>query len=211
VGLGSAGAAVPDVDATTVDAIRIEVARTNDMLYVRLSSADATRDTSTEEMQAFADAVALQLPVNESERPPIAMGSKSNRVNVWYWSAAGHSEALHAGGAGTTTPLQDAELTADATHDDGRWNVVFARPLASEQANVTDISTEEDVDVAVAVWNGSNMERSGQKSTSQWYYLALGPDTGGPPYEAILWTVAALAIVFTTLVTVEGVRRTRGE
>lgn len=211
VDLSSAGAAVPNGDDSTVESIRVEVARTNDRLYVRLSWADATRDTSTDSLRAFADGVALQLPVNETERPPIAMGSKENRVNVWYWSAAGHSQALHAGGPGTTTQLQDVELASDATYDDGRWNVVFSRPLATEQANVTDISTEEDVDVALAVWNGSNMERSGQKSTSEWYYLDIGPDTGGPPYEAILWAVAALAIVFTTLITVEGVRRTRGD
>jgi complex iron-sulfur molybdoenzyme family reductase subunit gamma len=54
------------------------------------------------------------------------------------------------------------------------------------------------------------MERSGRKGASDWYYLALGPGPQGPPYEAILWAVAGIGIVATTLVTIEGIRRTRG-
>ncbi|MFA9516165.1 ethylbenzene dehydrogenase-related protein [Halopenitus sp. H-Gu1] len=211
VPLSSAGAAVPQAEDTTIEQMRVEVARTNDRLYVRLSWADATSDTSTDSLREFADAAALQFPVNESERPPIAMGSTSNRVTIWYWSGDGQSQSLLAGGAGTTTQVQDSAMTTTATHTDDRWNVVFSRPLASDRANATDIPTDQDMDVALAVWNGSNMERSGQKAASEWYYLALGPDTGGPPYEAILWTIAGLAIVFTTLVTVEGVRRTGSE
>jgi DMSO reductase family type II enzyme heme b subunit len=211
VDLSSAGAAVPNADDTTVESISVAVARADGRLYVRLSWADATADRSNDDLREFADAVAVQLPVNESARPPIAMGSTSNRVNVWYWSATGQNQSLHAGGPGTTTPLPDAGLSANATHDDGRWNVVFSRPLAVERSNVTEVTATEDVDVALAVWNGSNMERSGQKAASEWYYLALAPDTDGPPYQAILWTIAALAIVFTTLITVEGVRRTRGD
>ncbi|MXR40324.1 DMSO reductase [Halobaculum sp. WSA2] len=211
VPLSSAGASVPAADETSVESVRVEVARTNERLYLRLSWADATTDTSTDEISGFADAVAVQLPANQSERPPIAMGSTSNRVNVWYWSGTGEHEALLAGGPGTTTEIDEPTLRANATHEDGRWTVVFSRSMASDRANVTDVSPNRDMDVALAVWNGSNMERSGRKATSEWYYLALGPDTGGPPYEAILWSVAGLAIVFTTLVTIEGIRRTRGE
>jgi DMSO reductase family type II enzyme heme b subunit len=211
VPLSSAGAAVPSGDNTTVESMRVEVARTDERVFVRVSWADATNDSSTDALREFADAVAVQFPVNESERPPIAMGSTSNRVNVWYWSATGHDESLLAGGPGTTTHIANSSMTVNATHADDRWNVVFERSLTSTHANVTSVPTDQDLDVALAVWNGSNMERSGQKSTSEWYYLALGPDTGGPPYETILWTIAGLAIVFTTLITVEGVRRTRGD
>lgn len=211
VPLSSAGANVPGGDDTTVERARVEVARTDERLFVRVSWQDRTADRNDTDIREFADAVALQLPVNESERPPIAMGSTDNKVNVWYWSGTGRTEELLAGGPGSTTAFQEAAVTANATHDDGRWNVVFSRPLETDRANATAISGEEDVDVALAVWNGSNMERSGQKATSEWYYLALGPDTGGPPYQVILWSVAGIGIVFTTLVTIEGVRRTRGD
>lgn len=211
VPLSSAGANVPGGDDTTVERARVEVARTNERLFVRVSWQDPTADRNDTGIREFGDAVAVQLPVNESARPPIAMGSTTNQVNVWYWSASAGTEELLAGGPGSTTEFQEAAVAANATREDGRWNVVFSRPLETDRANATAISGEADVDVAVAVWNGSNMERSGQKATSEWYYLALGPDAGGPPYEVILWAVAGIGIVFTTLVTVEGVRRTRGD
>jgi len=211
VPLSSAGANVPGGDDTTVERARVEVAHAEDRLFVRLSWQDSTTDRNDTGIHEFGDAVALQLPVNESARPPIAMGSTDNMVNVWYWSASAGTEELLAGGPGSTTEFNESSVAANATHEDGRWSVVFSRPLDTDRANATAITGEEDVDVALAVWNGSNMERSGQKATSEWYYLALGPGAGGPPYEIILWTIAGIGIVFTTLVTIEGVRRTRGD
>jgi DMSO reductase family type II enzyme heme b subunit len=211
VPLSSAGAAVPNAGDTTAERIRVEVARTDARLFIRLSWADATRDTSAGELRAFGDAVAVQLPLNESTRPPIAMGSTESLVNVWYWSGPTGSQELLAGGPGTTTQFQTSTLQTNASYEDGRWTVVVSRSVASRSENRSAIPQGQDMDVAFAVWNGSNMERSGQKAASEWYYLALGPGPEGPPYETILWTVAGIAIVVTTLVTIEGVRRTRGE
>lgn len=209
--LSSSGAAVPGGDSASIEEIRIEVARTNERLYLRLSWADATRDVSVEEIRSFADALAIQLPVNETERPPLTMGGRDNLVNLWYWSGVGDTQELLAGGPGTTTKFPEPQVETTANYRDDRWAIVFSRPLESSAPNRTSISATEDVDIAVAVWNGSAMERSGAKAVSEWYYLALGPGPEGPPYETILWIVAGLAIVFTTLVTIEGVRRTRGE
>ncbi|WP_117595384.1 ethylbenzene dehydrogenase-related protein [Haloprofundus halophilus] len=211
VPLSSSGAAVPGGDESTVDEVRVASARTDERLYLRVSWADPTRDTAAGDVRQFADAVAVQVPVNESARPPIAMGSTDNRVNVWYWNGLNVSQELLAGGPGTTTVLDDSDLESNATYRDGRWYVVLSRPLTDSSDDRTTFSTERDVDVAVAVWNGSSMERSGAKATSEWYYLALGPGPEGPPYETILWLVAGLGMVFTTLVTIEGIRRTRGE
>ncbi|WP_336037262.1 ethylbenzene dehydrogenase-related protein [Halobacterium yunchengense] len=211
VPMSSAGAAVPNADDTTVERVRVEVARTDARLYMRLSWADGSRDTSADEIHAFADGVAVQLPRNETSRPPIAMGSTDNLVNVWYWSGATGNEELLAGGPGTTTAFAESTLQTNASYEDGRWNVVFSRSIGSRSENRTAIPQDRDMDVAFAAWNGSNMERSGQKTASEWYYLALGPGPQGPPYETILWVVAGIAIVATTLVTLEGVRRTRGD
>ena len=89
--------------------------------------------------------------------------------------------------------------------------MVLSRSLDASTGNRTAIPSDADMDVALAVWNGSNMERSGQKSVSEWHYLALGPGPQGPPYQTILWIIAGLAIVGSALVTIEGVRRTRGD
>lgn len=211
VPMSSAGAAVPNADEVTVEAVEVQAAQTDDRLYLRVSWADATRDTSTGEVRAFADAVAVQFPADGDARPPIAMGSRDNQVNVWFWNGQGRTEELLAGGPGSTTSFPETRVATDAAYDDGRWHVVFSRPLEAGGVNRTTIPADRDLDVAMAVWNGSNDERSGQKSTSEWYYLAMGPGPEGPPYEAILWVVAGIAIVATTLVTIEGVRRTRGE
>ncbi|WP_135302036.1 ethylbenzene dehydrogenase-related protein [Haloarcula amylovorans] len=210
VPMSSAGAAVPSADNTTVEQIRVSAARTDERLYLHLAWADPTNDTSTERVRAFADAVAVQLPSDADERPPIAMGGTDNPVNVWYWSGSGQTQELLAGGPGSTTQFRNGTVATNYTHSDGRWEVVFSRPLSPPGENRTTVPSDQDMDVAFAAWNGSNMERSGQKSTSQWYYLALGPGPEGPPYEAILWAIAGIGIVVTTLVTIQGVRRTGG-
>lgn len=211
VSLSSTGAAVPAADNTTIERATVEAAQTDDQLYLRLSWADATQDRSTGSLRAFADAIAIQMPSNASARPPIAMGGSDNQVNVWYWAADNSTEELVAGGAGSTTQFDQNQIATDATYSDGRWHVVVSRPLDASAENRTAIPDDADMDVAIAVWNGSNMERSGQKAASDWHYLALGPGPQGPPYETILWAIAGLAIVASALVTVEGVRRTRSE
>jgi complex iron-sulfur molybdoenzyme family reductase subunit gamma len=211
VSLSASGSSVPAAADVTVEAAKLQAVQTDRRLYLRLSWADATVDRSTGATRAFADAVAVQLPANASARPPLTMGSPDNLVNVWYWSADGVTSELLAGGPGSTTRFDRGTVVTDATRADGRWHVVFSRSLDAAGEHRTVVPDDADMDVAVAVWNGSNMERSGKKSVSEWHYLALGPGPQGPPYQTILWLVAGLAIVGSLLVTVEGVRRTRGE
>jgi complex iron-sulfur molybdoenzyme family reductase subunit gamma len=211
VSMSASGSSVPGADDITVERANVQAVRTDQRLYLRVSWSDTTADRSTDSTLAFADAVAVQLPANASARPPIAMGGPDNPVNVWYWSADGTTDELLAGGPGSTTRFDRSAVVTDARHENGRWHVVLARSLDASGERRTAISADDDLDVALAVWNGSNMERSGQKSVSEWHYLALGPGPQGPPYQTILWTIAGLAIVGSILVTIEGVRRTRGE
>jgi complex iron-sulfur molybdoenzyme family reductase subunit gamma len=211
VPLSSAASSVPEADSTSVPRAAVRVARTDERLFVRLSWADPTVDRSADDPRAFADAAAVQFPVNTSARPPIAMGSTRNSVNVWYWSASAGSEELVAGGPGSTTEFRNASVEVTTAREDGRWVLVYARDLRADAPNRTSIALERDVDVAFAVWNGSNMERSGRKAVSEWYHLPFGPGPQGPPYETILWTVAGLAVVVVTAVTGAAVFRTREE
>jgi len=209
VALSSAPSSVPAADSTSVPRAAVRAARTDERLYVRLSWADPTADRNATSPRTFADAAAVQFPVNTSARPPIAMGSTRNAVNVWYWSASEGSEELLAGGPGSTTEFRNGSVRVATAREDGRWVLVYARDLRAETPNRTSIALERDVDVAFAVWNGSNMERSGRKAVSEWYHLPFGPGPQGPPYETILWTVAGLAIVVATAVTGAAVLRTR--
>jgi complex iron-sulfur molybdoenzyme family reductase subunit gamma len=209
VPLSSAPSSVPEADSTSVPRAAVRAARTDERLFVRFSWADATADRNAASPRTFADAAAVQFPVNTSARPPIAMGSTRNAVNVWYWSASEGSEELLAGGAGSTTEFRNASVEVTTAREDGRWVLVYARDLRAGSPNRTSIALERDVDVAFAVWNGSNMERSGRKAVSEWYHLPFGPGPQGPPYETILWTVAGLAIAVVASVTGAAVFRSR--
>ncbi|MFB6170059.1 MAG: ethylbenzene dehydrogenase-related protein [Haloarculaceae archaeon] len=213
VPLSSAPSSVPDADDTSVDRVTVRTARTEETLFVRLSWADATADgnvsgsSPTPSVDSFGDAAAVQVPVNTTARPGIAMGSSRQMVNVWYWNAYSGEEELLAGGPGTVTAFEDPTVETAAAYEDGRWHVVFTRELRSARSQRTSFDMRNDVSVAFAVWNGSNMERSGRKSVSEWHHFPFAPEEGTALYEALLWGVAGLAIVVVVVVTVTAVRR----
>jgi len=213
VALASAPSSVPNAGDTSIERVHVQAARNDGTFYVRLQWADPSRNVSGDSPRGFVDAAAVQFPVDTSSRPPIAMGGPDNRVNVWYWSGDGATQELLAGGAGTTTPFRSPTVDANATYADGTWTVVYTRPVAVDDgsANRTTLATDGRLDVAVAVWNGGNDERSGQKAVSEWHYFPSDSGPAGPPYQTLLWTVAGVAIVAVVGVTAFGVLRTRGE
>ncbi|MFD1596432.1 ethylbenzene dehydrogenase-related protein, partial [Haloplanus litoreus] len=210
VALSSAPSDVPDAADTSIERIHVQAARSGDVFHVRLQWDDPTRNVSVDSPRTFADAVAVQFPVDTSSRPPIAMGGADNRVNVWYWSGNGATQELLAGGAGTTTTFPAPTIDANATYANGTWTVVYSRELTTESANRTTLDSDDRLDVAFAVWDGGNAERSGRKAVSEWHYFPTGDGPAGPPYQALLWTVAGVAIVAVVGVTAFGVLRTRG-
>jgi DMSO reductase family type II enzyme heme b subunit len=211
VPLTSAPSGLLDASDTSISTVRVQAAHDGASMYVRLRWPDASLDRNTTGPRGFDDAAALQFPANESENPGIAMGSKRTPVNVWYWNSGSETEELLAGGPGTTTEFQSSAVQTRSVHTDGSYVVVFERPLSTDTANRTTFSMTRDVDVSVAVWNGSNMERSGRKGVSEWYHLSLGPEPTGPPYQSILWAIAGLAIVGVLAITVVAIRRTDDE
>ena len=213
VTLASAPSTVPDAGDVSVDRMTVRAARTDERLYLRLSWPDGTEDGNLTEgtydaprTDAFGDAAAVQLPANTSERPGIAMGSPRSMVNVWYWNADSGAEELVAAGPGTTSRVPDPSVETTAAYDDGRWHVVFERDLRAAGDQRTSIRMDHDVSVAFAVWNGSNMERSGRKAVSEWHHLPFAPAAGAALYETVLWAVAGTAIVVVILVTAAAVR-----
>lgn len=214
VPLTSAPSSVPNASDTTVERLHAQAARGDGKLYLRLQWHDATRDVAADSPRNFSDSVAVQFPVNTSARPPIAMGAPDNRVNLWYWDGAGGGEELLAGGAGSTTGFDNASMNTTAVHrgtgENATWTVVYERDLNATGDNRTTVPDDRDLDVAFAVWNGSNNERSGQKAVSEWHYFPFGAGPAGPPYEALLWSVAGIAIVAVLSVTAYGVRHSGG-
>ena len=84
-------------------------------------------------------------------------------------------EDLIAGGFGTLTsqPVEEQNVQGFGEWSDGRWQVIFSRNLESSEQDDVSFLPGKTYSVAFAVWDGSNEERNGQKSTSQWVSLQL--------------------------------------
>jgi hypothetical protein len=90
---------------------------------------------------------------------------------------------LVAGGFGTLEVSDRGSLEGHAVHKDGRWMVVFSRPFLPAGELQPIIGGEGPIDIAFAVWNGSEGERDGIKSVSAFTRLQVTPE--GPPRRAV--------------------------
>lgn len=89
----------------------------------------------------------------------------------------GAAEALMAQGFGTVGPRRDgrSSWTARGAWSDGYWDVVFSRSMRAEIEGEPALSPGLSAFLAFAVWDGSFMDRNGQKSVSVWHRLQVEP------------------------------------
>ena len=208
VPLASAPSGLPNADSVATKEVSVEAARTEQSLFVRMTWEDDTKNGSTDDPTAFADAAAMQVPANASTHPDIALGGTETPVNVWYWNAAEGTEEILAGGQGTITEMNQPAVQTQAIYDDGMWTVVMHRSLGTDGEHRATFDGDTDVDVAFAVWNGANAERSGHHAVSEWFTYPIGPAETGPGYQYLLWAIAGIAIAIALIVTVVAIRRT---
>ncbi|MFB6132829.1 MAG: ethylbenzene dehydrogenase-related protein [Halanaeroarchaeum sp.] len=209
VPLASAPSGLPNAGSVSTDVVTVETARTESELYVRMHWRDDTKNASSDAPTEFADGAAIQVPVNATAQPDIALGSQGTPVNVWYWSADTGAEEILAGGQGTITTMDDTVVETKAVHQDGTWTVVMHRSLTADGENRASLAVDSDVDVAFAVWNGANAERSGHHAVSEWFTFPFGPGDTGPAFQYLLWALAGIAIAVALVITVRAVRGSR--
>jgi mono/diheme cytochrome c family protein len=85
-------------------------------------------------------------------------------------------EELNAEGFGTLTPQPKTKQNVDGkgVWKDGKWSVVFSRPIASLNRWDVDLKGKAaPVLIAFAVWDGSHADRNGRKVVSMWQRLHL--------------------------------------
>jgi complex iron-sulfur molybdoenzyme family reductase subunit gamma len=77
---------------------------------------------------------------------------------------------------GTLSPasVQDVQGRGMRIGND-RWAVVFSKPYVSTGVDQATFSDGQTTDMAVAVWNGSEGDRNGRKSVSQFVTLSISP------------------------------------
>lgn len=85
-------------------------------------------------------------------------------------------EDLIAGSFGSLTsqPADMQNVLGHGEFVDGKWRVIFVRDLQSPVAVDAQFENDQVYQMAFAAWDGTNEERNGQKSTSQWISLQLG-------------------------------------
>lgn len=81
-------------------------------------------------------------------------------------------EDLNAEGFGSLTTQKSQDVDGYGTWDKNGWQVVFKRTLTDKDANDVQFGSGK-FPLAFAVWDGSNNERNGLKSISEWNYLEI--------------------------------------
>ncbi len=139
-----------------------------DMIF-RLEWADETENRDYANGTAFPDAAAVIFPMN-GDAPLETMGSAKAPVNAWYWRANFEEDAaenLVSRGLATEEVSGSGSVKARARWGDGKWRVIFVRPLTAEQRQGVEFKNGKPVKVAFAVWEGSNQERANLNAYSK--------------------------------------------
>jgi len=79
-------------------------------------------------------------------------------------------EDLNAEGFSTLTTQAHQDVDGNGNWSNNRWSVVFKRALTTSDANDTQFKGSK-TPMGIAVWNGQNKERNGQKAVTQWNEL----------------------------------------
>ncbi len=79
-------------------------------------------------------------------------------------------EDLNAEGFGSLTTQAHQDVDGKGNWNNDRWTVVFKRALKTKDVNDTQF-TGNKTPIAIAIWNGQNKERNGQKAVTQWHTL----------------------------------------
>ena len=159
---------------------------------ILLEYADPTEDPD--------DAAAVQFMVGDKKAhfahgQPMAQ-VEGGPVNIWYWkNKDGKGVDMNAKGFGTLKIQDHQDVKAKGAYANGRWKVVFSRPLdTGHPEEDTQITTAGFINIGFAAWDGKKdpssgelKEKGSQKAVSSWWYFRAEapPDYTGYYYAAI--------------------------
>lgn len=180
----------------------------------RLFRTVAHDDSTPPTPQQWPDQLVVQFPTRLSEgmeRPYFLMGTATDPVYQWRWVSTAADRATGGVARGVTRfdALADAAVSAQGRYDQGQWQVVFTRSLASrDTANQLAFTTGTAIPMAFFVWDGSSGEHGTRMALSTWYFLALDTPT---PLSNFLTPLATMALTLGLgIVVVRRTQRTRG-
>ncbi len=132
------------------------------------------------------DRLAVQFPTavpEGRERPYFLMGSSQRPVYLLRWNSRDGFREAAATGLGTSAPLGESRLEGEAEWSEGRWSVVFRRPLEGEGDRIS-FPPGTAVPAAYYAWDGNNAEDGTRGAISGWFFLVLETPTGTEVYAA---------------------------
>lgn len=159
--------AIQPMDYGRIDKVELRALHNREVLSVRLSWA-SLRNDRLKDLNTFVDGVAVLFPL-AGDTTAVTMGRKGAPVNAWYWKANHAAEpydvVAEGWGSSERRPGKASGLAAGSVHADGRWSVVLQRALSAGPGYVEFVPGSPSR-IAIAVWNGTDRERSGRKSFS---------------------------------------------
>lgn len=164
-------------DHGSVNKVRARLVHNGKKISIHLAWKDKTADDAIRDLDQFVDGIAIMFPLSD-EANAMTMGDERNPVNIWFWKAD-RPEAFdviaHGFGTSRKRPGAETGLKVEAHHDGTSWNVVFQRALRDSLFSSGHVNfappgilgrSQKSLGISLAVWDGSNKERSGQKSIS---------------------------------------------
>lgn len=106
---------------------------------------------------------------------------------------------LIAGGFGSLTSDEISPVDGVGEWRDGRWRVVFSRPLHVGREGNVELPTGTRTNLAFAVWDGSAEERNGMKSVSGFATLSVSFDLAPSSGLSSNWLYILVIVVFVML------------
>lgn len=113
--------------------------------------------------------------VKEFEKTPLRQGGGRLAGNPLSQPDRGRSvDESNAEGFGTLTSQEHQDAFGSGFWQDGKWTVVIAKPLKTEDANDAQFEPGANTFINFAAWNGSEEDRNGQKSVSlMWHPIII--------------------------------------
>jgi DMSO reductase family type II enzyme heme b subunit len=136
------------------------------------------------------DSAFLQFPAEAGSKPYFLSGDADNPVNVWCWRSRGKAEQWRAAGT-TKKAIRAADSQGSASWLEGRWHLVFRRPLA----DAPKFQPGTFVPTLLAIRDGANGESDEVNALSTWVYTTLErPPSRRPWLLALAWGLAVVII-----------------
>ncbi|MGD2071307.1 MAG: c-type cytochrome, partial [Gemmatimonadota bacterium] len=157
------------------------------------------------------DRLVVQFPqtlTEGRERPYFLQGDARRPAYLWTWEsggAGGREQVARGLGTAQDQEASEQQLQVSARHEDGRWQVVLVRDLATADSTADlQMAGGRTFPVAFRAWDGDNAEVGNRGAISSWYFLHLREPTPVTAYVA-----PVVALLLTALLGLVVIRRAK--